>query len=320
MNSTSSRETIYAFMFLLGLGLGMVMQVLILAVQNAVEYSDLGVATSGATLFRSMGGALGTAVLGAVFSNRLREELKSVLPAGAAAHAGTGGEVNPKQIAHLPPELHSDYLHAFTNSLSSVFLAASGIAVAAFVLAWFIRELRLRETVSTGDLGDTYAAPRDVDSLVEIVNKLGRLDRREGAREIVSRVAARAGVDLSPAACWLLARLSEDHAADLSTLAARFDVSFGTLTAAREELVRRHLIGPSPGERSADELTTEGHTTLERLINTGERRLSDLLEGWRPEEHEDLARMIGTLAQEFFIDAPALCGQVGATRRVPLPG
>ena len=72
-------------MFVLGLGLGMVMQVLVLAVQNAVEYADLGVATSGATLFRSIGGSLGTAVLGAIFSNRLTNELKHVLPAGAAA-------------------------------------------------------------------------------------------------------------------------------------------------------------------------------------------------------------------------------------------
>ena len=49
----------------------MVMQVLVIAVQNAVEYRDLGVATSGATLFRLIGGSLGTAVLGAIFATRL---------------------------------------------------------------------------------------------------------------------------------------------------------------------------------------------------------------------------------------------------------
>jgi EmrB/QacA subfamily drug resistance transporter len=328
MDSQSSLGLIFVFMFVLGLGLGMVMQVLVLAVQNAVEYSDLGVATSGATLFRSIGGSLGTATLGAIFSNRLSEELKSALPAGAAAHAGTGGEVDPAQIARLPPALHAGYLHAFATSLSSVFLAASGFAVVGFALSWFIRELRLRETVATGDLGDTYATPRDADSLAEIVNKLGRLDRREGAREIVMRVAARAGVDLSPAACWLLARLSEERHPDLSTLAARFDVSLDVLAGAREELARKHLIGPSPGEppwgepssgersrgeQSADELTADGHAALERLIKTGEQRLSDLLEGWRPEEHADLARLIGTLAQQFFIDAPTLCAQVQPT-------
>jgi EmrB/QacA subfamily drug resistance transporter len=310
MDSASSHATIFGFMFVLGLGLGMVMQVLVLAVQNAVEYSDLGVATSGATLFRSIGGSLGVATLGAIFSNRLSDELKSILPVGTAAHANTAGGVNPKQIAQLPAQLHADYLHAFTSSLSSVFLVASTVALAAFVLSWFIRELPLRETVTTGDLADTYAAPRDAASLSELVNMIGRMDRREGAREIVKRVAARADVDLSPAACWLMARLSEDEPPDIPTLARGFDISLETLRDAREELAGQHLIAASPGEPSADELTAEGHAKLEHLIKTGEERLADLLVGWRPEEHEDLARMICTLAQEFFIDAPALCAPV----------
>ncbi|HEY5395964.1 MAG TPA: MDR family MFS transporter, partial [Trebonia sp.] len=75
MDAASSTASTFAFMFVLGLGLGMVMQVLVLAVQNAVDYSDLGVATSGATLFRSIGGSLGTSVLGAIFANRLSTEL-----------------------------------------------------------------------------------------------------------------------------------------------------------------------------------------------------------------------------------------------------
>ena len=313
MDSGSGVGTIFAFMFVLGLGLGMVMQVLVLAVQNAVGYADLGVATSGATLFRSIGGSLGTATLGAIFANRLSEELKRLLPASVAAKAGnSGGEVDPSQIARLPAPLHADYLHAFTNSLSSVFVTASGFAVAGFVLTWFIRELKLRETVATSDLSDTYATPRDADSLAEIVNKLGRMDRREGAKELVMRVAARAGVDLSPAACWLLARLSEDHPADLATLAARIDVGVPTLEAARRELTREHLIDPSASDPSVDELTASGRATLALLVETGERRLSDLLEGWRPEEHEELARMIATLAQQFFIDGSALCAPAPA--------
>src|SRR3954449_2265045 len=82
-------------MLVLGLGLGMVMQVLVLAVQNAVPYSMLGVATSGATLFRSIGGSLGVAVLGAVFSERLAQDL----PAAGAAGAG----LDPAAIRRLPP-------------------------------------------------------------------------------------------------------------------------------------------------------------------------------------------------------------------------
>jgi len=244
--------------------------------------------------------------LGAIFANRLKEELKSVLPA-AAAHSNAGGEVNPKQIASLPPALHAGYLHAFTTSLNSVFLVASGFAAIGFALSWFIRELKLRETVATGDLGDTYATPRAADSLDEIVNKVGRLDRRAGAREIVVRVAARAGVELSPAACWLLARLSEDHPADLAALAERFDIDLPTLEGAREELEREGLIGPASAGSATGRPTAEGRAVLARLVRTGEQRLSDLLEGWRPEEHEELARMIATLAQQFFIDASALC-------------
>ena len=86
----------YAAMFVLGLGLGLVMQVLVLAVQNAVDYADLGVATSSASLFRSMGGSLGTAALGAVFTARLTTEL-----AGTPAARVSGGNANP--AAHPAP-------------------------------------------------------------------------------------------------------------------------------------------------------------------------------------------------------------------------
>jgi EmrB/QacA subfamily drug resistance transporter len=303
----TSRGTIFGFMFVVGLGLGMIMQVLILAVQNAVDYSDLGAATSGATLFRSIGGSLGTATLGAIFSNRLAAELKSALPAGAAARADAGG-VNPTQIAHLSPPLRLDYLHAFAHSLSSVFLVASGVGAAGFVLSWLIRELPLRETVATGDLADTYAAPRDTDSLDVLTNKLGRLEQSEPARESTTRVAERAGVDLSPAACWLLLRLSEDRRPDISVLATSLEIRVDALDQAHDELLRRALIVPAPREGSAHELSADGRATLGQLTRTEERRLSDRLDGWRPERHAELGRLIATLARECLAEAAALRG------------
>jgi EmrB/QacA subfamily drug resistance transporter len=346
MDPSSSRGTISLFMFVLGLGLGMVMQVLILAVQNAVDYADLGVATSGATLFRSIGGSLGTAVLGAIFSNRLSSELKSVFPTGSIgsspAHAGSSaGTVNPKEIAALPAALRDGYLHAFTNALSTVFLVASAFAILAFALSWFIRQLPLRETVASTDMADTFAGPRDVDSLEVVIDKIGRMDRREGAREIIRRVALRAGVNLDPASCWLLARLSEHPPARISSLAARAHVKPSTLVHARDRLLELGLIvpesAPTPqptraaasgreppagepaaatGNRSTATgppdatltygLTAAGHSTLERLTATGEERLTDLLECWRPDQHADLARFIANLAHEFFIDDSAL--------------
>jgi len=316
MSPSSSLTSISLFMFILGLGLGMVMQVLILAVQNAVDYADLGVATSGATLFRSIGGSLGTAVLGAIFANRLTNELKSVLGAGAAAHTSTGGGVNPQQIAQLPSVLRIGYLHAFTNALNTVFLVASAVGIMAFAFSWFIRQLPLRETVASSDMGDAFASPRDTDSLAVVIDQIGRLDRREGAREIIRRVALRAGVDLSPTACWLLARLSEDAPVgvpvQLDDLARRVHVETTSLNQARDRLLDQGMIAPGPGAVGAYELTAEGRTTLERLRATGEARLTDLLECWRPDQHADLARFIATLAHEFFIDDSALRGRIQA--------
>jgi DNA-binding MarR family transcriptional regulator len=293
----------------------MVMQVLILAVQNAVDYADLGVATSGATLFRSIGGSLGTAVLGAIFANRLASELKSVLPSGAAAHASSGSEVNPQAIAALPTPLRDGYLHAFTNSLSTVFLVASAFALIAFALSWFIRQLPLRETVASPDMADTFAGPRDTDSLAVVIDQIGRLDRREGAREIIRRVALRAGVELDPTACWLLAKLSEDASAPLDVLAERTGVATAALTEASDRLLAQGLILPRPNVG----LTAAGHATLERLRSTGEQRLTDLLECWQPDQHPDLARFIDRLAREFFVDDSALRGRIQAPTPAAAP-
>ena len=84
----TSAGTTSLYMLVLGLGLGMVMQVLVLAVQNAVDYRHLGVATSGSTLFRQIGGSIGVAVFGAIFANRLRGDLAASLPPGAQVADG----------------------------------------------------------------------------------------------------------------------------------------------------------------------------------------------------------------------------------------
>src|SRR4029077_19621141 len=80
----TSAEHAAVVMLLLGFGLGMVMQVLVLAAQNSVEYRFLGVATSGSTLFRQVGGSIGVAAFGAIFTNRLATELKAKIPPGTA--------------------------------------------------------------------------------------------------------------------------------------------------------------------------------------------------------------------------------------------
>jgi EmrB/QacA subfamily drug resistance transporter len=130
------------YMLILGLGLGLVMQVLVLAAQNAVDYRLLGVATSGSSLARQIGGTIGVAVFGAIFTNRLDSELARRLPPGV--HAPTSA--SPAAVHQLPPAIHALYAAAVAAALHPVFLAAAGIMLGAFALSWTLRDLPLRET------------------------------------------------------------------------------------------------------------------------------------------------------------------------------
>jgi EmrB/QacA subfamily drug resistance transporter len=142
------------FMLVVGLGVGMVMQVLVVAVQTAVPYSQLGTATSTATFFRTIGGAFGVAVLGAVFNNRLLSQL-TVHATGGQRALLRGGNVaaNPAQIAQLPAAARTVFVDSFSNALHLVFLVAVPFALLAFALSWLIKEIPLRTTahVSTVD-------------------------------------------------------------------------------------------------------------------------------------------------------------------------
>lgn len=153
MDASTRRFESGVFMLVLGVGVGMIMQVLILAIQNSVTYADLGVATSAANFFRSLGGSVGVAVFGAILTARLDTELPKVLPPGAIDRVG--GEAaalvnSPEQIRALPSEISAAIVEAMSNSISSVFLAAVPVLLVGFVLTWFLRELPLRETAHVG--------------------------------------------------------------------------------------------------------------------------------------------------------------------------
>jgi hypothetical protein len=144
-------------MVILGLGLGMVMQVLVLAVQNAVEHRYLGVATAGSTLFRQVGGSIGVAAFGAIFANRLGDELAARLPAGA--HVPT--VANPAVIRSLPAALHAPFVAAFAASLQPVFAVAACISLVAFVLTWLLRDVPLRTARATAQAVPAAEIPPD---------------------------------------------------------------------------------------------------------------------------------------------------------------
>ena len=147
------------YLLILGLGLGLTMQVLVLAAQNAVDYRLLGVATSGSSLARQIGGSIGVSVFGAIFTNRLGHELAQRLPYGV--HAPASG--SPAAVRHLPPVIHSAYLAAYAAALHPVFLTAAGVMLGAFGLSWLLRDVPLRETAAAvGTDSPPAARPRRV--------------------------------------------------------------------------------------------------------------------------------------------------------------
>jgi len=314
--STTSLQS-SGYMLVPGLGLGCVMQVLVLAVQNSVDYHDLGVATSGATLFRSIGGAIGTAILGSVFSNRLKTNLASVLSklAPTLPHATLkaiqAGADNPAALKKLPPTLHAAYIHAFTNALSPVFVVAAGAGVVAFLLSLVLEQRPLRDSVTASSgIGESFAVPKHTDSLAEISRALGVLLGREGRRRVVARLAEEAGVDLSPAACWLLVRLSEDPHIDLAEVSRRFDVPLEVAQRALAEIKERGMVVEAQAPEAATTapvrtLTPAGEEAVAKLVAARRASLARLLEGWSPEQHVDIAQLLTRLANELAGERPA---------------
>jgi EmrB/QacA subfamily drug resistance transporter len=295
LTPTSSTLMASADMLLLGLGLGLVMQVLVIAVQNSVEYRDLGVATSGTTLFRLIGGSLGTAVLGAIFASRLAGNLARLMPAGAGA--ATGGGMSEASLARMPDAARAAYLQAFTLSLNTVFLVATVICAVGFLLAWMVPERPLRESiaVSAGDAGTdsggAFGRPLDVKvAESQLLDAFATLADRQVQRGHIQRVIDRAGESLSPLAAWLLVRLERDPAADPTELAHAHRIPVERIRTGIDELFDRRLIvrpvGADPGHQIG-RLTPAGCEVLERLVASRRAHLTDLVAEWEASERPD---------------------------------
>jgi EmrB/QacA subfamily drug resistance transporter len=261
----NTSEGVAAFhMLVLGLGLGMVMQVLVLAVQNAMPYDMLGVATSGSTLFRSIGGSLGTAVLGAIFSGRLASELAA-------------GDPQTK---------------AFTDSLHVVFLVAAGVMALAFLLTWLIPEKPLRKTVETSSVVDTVGGPVDTDSVRELTRALSRAVGRDRTLAFMANTLERAGIDLSPSASWALIRLGAPEAPAVAELAELPNVRPDRLATAVEQLRERGLL-------DGEQLTEAGTAMREQLVAARTAGLRALIDDWEPDRHPELDPLLRRLAAEL---------------------
>ncbi|WP_441246323.1 DHA2 family efflux MFS transporter permease subunit [Kitasatospora sp. McL0602] len=298
-HSSTTEMSFYFLVF--GLGLGLVMQVLVLIVQNSVGYEDLGVATAGATFFRSIGASFGVSIFGSIFASGLNDRLADAvagvpLPPGFNPAAVTS---DPHVIAGLPPALQSGIYHAYAESITRVFLYAVPVAVVAFVLSLFIREQKLRSTVTAPDLSESIGLnPVERSSLDEIARALSVLSTRDARRDLFRRITAEAGLDLHPASSWLLLQMHHQGSAEPAELAERRIVPINVIEDAAREVESRGL---AVRNGLPLRLTEPGEEAAIKLVAARRSQLGKLLGDYDEKQYADLAELLNRLSS-------TLCG------------
>jgi len=151
MGTETTRWQVSVYMFVMGLGIGLVLQVLVLAIQNAVPARHLGTATSAAQFFRSIGGTVGVAAFGALLNARVAANLAVATPGAGAGADPSSLLSSPAAIAALPPATRVVVQTALADAIAWVFLLAVPLALLAFGLAWLLKEVPLRTTANVGN-------------------------------------------------------------------------------------------------------------------------------------------------------------------------
>ncbi|MFE7403848.1 MDR family MFS transporter [Streptomyces sp. NPDC057557] len=195
------------YMVVLGVGIGLCMQVLTIAVQNTVDYSDLGTATSGVTFFRTLGSSFGTAVFGTIYANALKPNLTD----GVAAAARAGGDPavlakaaqSPQGLHGLPAAQSAPLARAYADTLHTVFLWTVPVAVLGFVVALFLKQVKLRDTARVGstDMGEGFAQPGAGDSAKLLEFSVAKILHGAGG-DTARRIVAESDTRLDMAGAW----------------------------------------------------------------------------------------------------------------------
>ena len=297
------------YLFVLGVGIGGSLQVLVIAVQNAVDYKDLGAATSGATFFRSIGGSFGTAVFGAIFSGVLAGDIAAALhgvplPSGISASAGA----SPAVLEHLPAAIRDGYIAGYAQALHTVFLYATPIAAVGFVLSLFLKEVPLRDTVKAVDRAHSTAPtaiPATRNSAQEMERALMTLFGRERRAETYRRLAQEADVQLGPRGTWLMYRVADHAPITEAELARLLGIGVSDLEQRLTEPVAvgyvtvngpgRPADGDGDGTRASVALTPAGEQAAGRLVAAREAGIDRLVTDWEPDKAPELRQLLGRI-------------------------
>ncbi|MGW9588825.1 MDR family MFS transporter [Streptomyces chartreusis] len=283
------------YMFVLGTGIGLCMQVLTIAVQNTVDYADLGTATSGVTFFRTLGSSFGTAVFGTIYTNTLTPNLADGVEAAAGAGSGldpaaiSRAATSPEGLNGLPSPVAAPIVEAYADTLQTVFLWTVPVAALGFVIALFLKQVPLRDSarMASTDLGDGFASPHDPNAQRVLEATVGKIIGGTGpdaARRIVSASETR----LDVAGAWAVMQVEI-----LNTLVGHAGLG---LIAGRRHLPPEVLLPVF--DRMVDEgyLTRDGSLLSHTPAGAREARaIGTAWASWLEERvHEDIGRPPGT--------------------------
>jgi EmrB/QacA subfamily drug resistance transporter len=292
-----------AYMAVLGLGIGLGMQVLTIAVQNTVDYADLGVATSGVTFLRSIGSSFGAAIFGTVYANQLAPNLA----AAVAEHPlppGVDPRVTqiPSALHALPDSVSAPVIQAYSDSLHVVFLAAAPVGLVAFALAFFLKEVPLRDTARAAapDLGDGFAMPEARTDDRELERAVATLFFRE-RRKVAPTIVERADSDLDEGGIWCLLQVHlRERRGEPSTLKAvgeYFSVPAPVLEPAFNRLELTGHLRYAGGNWA---LTALGHEEFGKVVRAWHDWLASRLGDWGTGNRAELDAAIGRVAARLL--------------------
>ncbi|MEV8017392.1 MDR family MFS transporter [Streptomyces sp. NPDC086554] len=311
MGSETSTWLESVYMFVLGTGIGLCMQVLTIAVQNTVVYSDLGTATSGVTFFRTLGSSFGTAVFGTIYANTLEPNLKD----GVAAAAGTGAAdpavvakaaQSPQGLHDLPPEAAAPIVEAYADTLHTVFLWTVPVALIGFVVALFLKQVQLRDSarMSSADMGEGFASPTTSGSPDQVLElAVGNIIRKTGM-DTARRVIRDSDTRLDMAGAWAVMQVTlfdrmVGHA-NLSLIAARRQVPPEVLVPVFDRMVDEGFLTRSgmlfshtrAGEREAEVIGKAWAKWLGEQVEKDRGRPAD----------SDLIRAVDAIAKRLLVE------------------
>jgi DNA-binding MarR family transcriptional regulator len=206
-------------------------------------------------------------------------------------------------VKHLPVSIREPYVTAFAAALRPVFLTAAAVAFVAFLLSWLLRELPLRQTAAADGVGESFASPRHDSSEHELARILSSLLQREERQRVYEDLIEHSGVHVTPPEGWLLNRIAEHAPTSVPALARELHVSPDRLREPLDGLTRRAYVAADPDQEL--ELTESGVQAREQLITAGRAELCRLLEGWEPDEDEDMQPVLRRLAGALVVEMPA---------------